>query len=70
MKTIQIVIDPRGNSVVETKGFAGADCREASRLLELALGEVVSDRATAEFYQASHALKCPRQEHRVDGLNS
>ena len=39
MKTIEITIQPNGETKVETKGFAGPECKEASRFLEEALGE-------------------------------
>jgi hypothetical protein len=51
MKTIEIVVNPQGETRLETKGFAGASCQEASRFLEMALGETLSDRATAERHQ-------------------
>jgi hypothetical protein len=52
-KTIEIIIDPSGAARLETKGFAGASCRDASRLLERALGTVESATPTAEMYQAA-----------------
>ena len=53
MKTIEITISPQGEIRVETKGFAGASCQEASRFIENALGEMLSDQPTAERYQVS-----------------
>ena len=53
MKTIEITVTPSGESKVETKGFSGSDCLEASQFLEDALGERTSERMTAEFYQQS-----------------
>ena len=50
MKTIEITISPTGESRVETQGFTGSSCREASGLIEQALGRVTSERLTAEFY--------------------
>ena len=52
MKTIEIIISPSGESRVETKGFAGSACRDASRFLELALGKSASESLTAEFHEA------------------
>lgn len=60
MKTIEITVDPAGNTRVETKGFTGPSCRDASRLLERALGVVESDAATAEMYEQQ--LTQQRQE--------
>jgi hypothetical protein len=52
MKVIEIVVDLKGQTILQTKGFAGSSCRDASRLLEVALGRAVSDRATPECYQS------------------
>ena len=52
MKTIEITVDRDGRVTVETKGFAGGSCREASRFVEEALGATTSERMTAEFHQA------------------
>jgi hypothetical protein len=51
LKTIEITISPQGESVVQTKGFSGASCRDASRFVEQALGVVQSDSPTPEMYQ-------------------
>ena len=54
-KTIEITISPTGQTTVQTKGFAGASCRDASRLLELALGNRSSEALTSEFHQGAAA---------------
>ena len=62
-KVIEITVDPQGNSRVETRGFAGAACREASRFLETALGRRAAETLTAEFHQdqaTSHSLEQSR----------
>jgi hypothetical protein len=50
-KIIRVIVSPRGETRVETKGFSGGECREASRFIEQALGQPVSEQLTAEFYQ-------------------
>jgi Protein of unknown function (DUF2997) len=55
MKTIEIIISPTGQATVQTKGFAGSSCQEASRFLEQALGARVSGERTAEYYQTESA---------------
>jgi len=40
---------------VQTKGFAGPSCREASRFVERALGEPAAERLTAEFHHQPQA---------------
>ncbi len=50
-KTIEIIVLPTGEVSVQTKGFTGSSCRDASKALERALGIVQSDKPTAEMYQ-------------------
>ena len=50
-KTIILIVSPEGNSRIETKGFVGSSCRDASRFLEQALGAQVSETLTSEFHQ-------------------
>lgn len=50
MKTIEITVAPDGQSKVETKGFSGAQCQQASRFIEQALGTPVKERLKPEFY--------------------
>ena len=52
MKRVEITVDPQGNSKVETKGFSGSECVEASKIIEQALGKETASRTTAEFYQS------------------
>jgi hypothetical protein len=53
LKTIEIIVSPKGETTVTTKGFAGGSCRDASRSLEEALGQRIGERLTAEFHQTS-----------------
>ena len=50
-KVIRVIVGPRGETRVETKGFSGGECREASRFIEQALGQPVGEQLTPEFYQ-------------------
>ena len=50
-KTIEITVSPTGQTNVQTKGFIGGECREASRFVEEALGQRTSETLTAEFHQ-------------------
>ena len=50
MKTIEITVDVQGNSTVETKGFAGFECVEASKFVEQSLGKQLELQTTAEFF--------------------
>jgi len=51
-KTIEILVSPRGETTVQTKGFVGSTCRDASRFIEQALGKAVGEKLTAEFHQS------------------
>jgi hypothetical protein len=51
-KIIRVIVGPKGEVSIETKGFTGPACREASKFLEQALGLPASEQLTAEFYQA------------------
>ena len=55
MKTIGIIVDAKGASRLQTKGFSGPECREASAPLERALGIATDDKPTAEFYESEPA---------------
>jgi hypothetical protein len=61
VRTIEITVDPKGGTMVETRGFSGAGCREASRFVEQALGARASEQLTAEFYQDQRADQPLRQ---------
>lgn len=52
-QTLEILIAPDGSTRVETKGYSGRTCREASRFLEQALGQPTQETLTPEFYQTS-----------------
>jgi hypothetical protein len=60
-KIIEITVDPRGQSRVETKGFTAGECREASRFVEQALGTRSAETLTAEFHQGQQAGQDPEQ---------
>ena len=51
MNSIEIISSPAGETRIQTQGFAGAECQQASRLLEQALGTRTGETLTAEFYQ-------------------
>lgn len=50
-QTIEITVDAKGEVTVQTKGFTGSSCREASQFIEQALGRRTSEQLTAEFHQ-------------------
>ncbi|MGO9600704.1 MAG: DUF2997 domain-containing protein [Isosphaeraceae bacterium] len=50
MKIIEVIVDPKGQTKVETRGFTGGECREASKFIEQALGQRTGEKLTAEFF--------------------
>lgn len=61
MKTIEIIVSPKGETTVTTKGFAGGSCREASKFVEQALGQRLDERLTAEFHTAQQVEQNAQQ---------
>ncbi len=60
-KVIEITVGPKGETTVQTRGFAGSECREASKFVEQALGQKTAEQLTAEFYQGQQAAQELRQ---------
>ena len=60
-KTIEIIISPTGQSRVETKGFTGAECLDASRFIEQAIGQQTNEILKAEFHQSATAQQQVQQ---------
>ena len=60
-KLIEIIVSPTGETNVETKGFSGSECREASKFIEQALGQRTDEQVTAEFHQ-SNAVRQESQQ--------
>jgi len=54
-RVIEVTVSPTGEVTVQTKGYAGPECRQASKFIEQALGVTVQDRATPEFYADTQA---------------
>jgi hypothetical protein len=50
-KSIEVVISPNGQTRIETRGYSGESCRDASRFLEEALGLRTAETSTAEAHQ-------------------
>lgn len=62
-KTIEITVKPNGQATVETKGFTGPSCRDASKFIEQALGHTVGEKLTAAFHQTQSNEQHTRQQH-------
>ena len=53
VRLIEVLVSPHGEATVQTRGYAGADCLQASKFLEQALGVISTDRKTAEYYRST-----------------
>lgn len=60
-RIIEVVVSPKGEVTVQTKGYAGADCLLASKSLERALGSVMDVQKTSEFFESTTTEQHVRQ---------
>ena len=60
-KTIEVTVSPKGETTIQTKGFSGEACREATRKLEAALGVRGREQLTNEFHAIATAPQAARQ---------
>lgn len=60
-KILEIVVSATGETRVETKGFTGGECRQASEFFEKALGQRTSEQLTPEFHQSAHEQQSQKQ---------
>jgi hypothetical protein len=58
---IEVIVSPTGETTVQTKGFTGSACREASKFIERALGEATAEKLTAEFHQTANTQQQVQQ---------
>jgi hypothetical protein len=63
VRTIEITVSPKGETRVETRGYTGGSCREASKFIEEALGRATAEHLTAAFYAAQELRQDLRQSH-------
>ena len=55
MTQIEVIVQPNGQTKIQTKGFTGTTCRQASQFLEQVMGSTTSEQLTAEFHQSATA---------------
>ena len=55
--TIEITVSPMGEFSIEGIGFKGADCEQATKFLEVALGVVNSKVKKPEFHQQARSTQ-------------
>ncbi len=63
MKSIEVTIGPQGETKIETRGFAGSSCREASQFLQRALGQSMAENLTGEFSASSNVHESNSQRN-------
>lgn len=51
-RTIEIIVSSDGQLFLQTRGFRGSSCRDASRFIEQALGQPLTEQTTPEFHQS------------------
>ena len=52
---IEVTVSPQGEIKIQTKGYEGQRCQEASRFLEQALGLVTAEQKTSDYYAQAPA---------------
>lgn len=60
-RIIEIIVTADGKTTVQTVGFTGSSCREASKFIEQCLGTATGEYRTAEFYQSADARQTQQQ---------
>ena len=61
-RVIEVIVSPRGETTVQTKGYAGGDCLLASKFLEQALGIATAEHKSTEYFQSTPAEQHVRQQ--------
>lgn len=60
-RIIEITVSPNGETTLQTKGFTGESCRQASRQMETALGLRIGEKLTSEFHSTAENQSTVRQ---------
>ena len=60
-RVIELIVSPKGETSLQTKGFAGGSCVQASKWLEQSLGVVTADQKTTEFFESATTEQHVRQ---------
>lgn len=60
-RIIEVLISPKGETQVQTKGYVGSECVGASKWLETALGISTAEQKTSEFYMSVNEQQEVRQ---------
>lgn len=61
-KIIEVTVSPKGETKLETKGFSGSNCQDASREFEKALGVAGEFVPTPEFFNPPESTSVDVQQ--------
>jgi hypothetical protein len=61
-RVIEVTVSPKGETTIQTRGFSGGECLQASKFLEQALGASTADRKTPEFFQSANTEQHVQQQ--------
>ena len=62
-KKIIITVSPTGETTVQTHGYTGPACKDASRFLEDAIGEKTAEQLTPDYHRADTTKNRTTQGH-------
>jgi hypothetical protein len=51
-RIIEVIVSPSGEVSIQTKGYTGSSCQQASLFLEQALGVTTSEKKTSEYFES------------------
>ncbi len=61
-RIIEVIVTVKGETSIQTRGYVGSDCLQASKFLEEALGAVTQEVKTSDFYAAASAAQHIEQQ--------
>jgi hypothetical protein len=53
-RVTELIVTKEGQTTIQTKGYSGGTCTDASKWLEQALGITTNERKTTEFYETTN----------------
>jgi hypothetical protein len=60
-KIMKVTVSPKGETKLETIGFSGSACQDATRDFERALGVATGEQFTGEYYTNSNEQQVEAQ---------
>ncbi len=50
-RNITVIVSPEGKTKIETSGYSGSSCQEASKFLEELLGNIDAEQLKPEYFE-------------------